>query len=98
MLRHQRIDILLSTIIGKAAQMLIRLPEGLAVKIPMEHDIRSPLLEFRTRTKTLQSENGELRFSFLRIIDCFKRNQKVIILYCLKQVLPLEYWKISCRT
>ena len=71
MLRHQRIDILLSTIIGKAAQMLIRLPEGLAVKIPMEHDIRSPLLEFRTRTKTSQSENGDLRFSFLRIIDCF---------------------------
>ena len=71
MLRHQRIDILLSTIIGKAAQMLIHLPEGLAVKIPMEHDIRSPLLEFRTRTKTLQSENADLRFLSLRIIDCF---------------------------
>ena len=95
MLRHQRIDILLSTIIGKAAQMLIRLPEGLAVKIPMEHDIRSPLLEFRTRTKTSQSENGDLRFSFLRIIDCFI---SILIRIGLKQLVPLEYWKISCRT
>ena len=96
MLRHQRIDILLSTIIGKAAQMLIRLPEGLAVKIPMEHDIRSPLLEFRTRTKTSQSENGDLRFSFLRIIECFISRVKIRI--GLKQLVPLEYWKISCRT
>ena len=57
MLRHQRIDILLSTIIGKVAQMRKRRIEALVVKYPMEYDELLQLLEFHIRTKISRPES-----------------------------------------
>ena len=57
MLQYQRTDILLSTIIGKVAQMRKRRIEALVVKYPMEYDELLQLLEFHIRTKILRPES-----------------------------------------
>ena len=57
MLQYQRTDILLSTIIGKVAQMRKRRIEALVVKYPMEYDELLQLLEFHIRTKISRPES-----------------------------------------